>query len=393
MDDLERVSKNAAPCLEPEDFDSVADALGEGILGRGTQSIRFEEELADYLGGVEVVSVASGTVALQLALTAAGVQPGDEVLVPSFTFCASVQAILAAGARPVFFDNAPGTLAFDVEDILRAASPRTRAVMPVHYGGRYISLDPIASELSCRGIAIVDDAAHSFGSVRSDGNPFVGTNSWVCFSFDAIKTLTCAEGGAIIPPHDKTGETPRLLRELGIDRVENDIRRGDYVVRRMGYRSHLAELNAALGRSHLTRIDAIVTARQAAWRTYRERLDTIPGVAIYDLEVDHSVPFNCAVTVEVDVRDHLVEALRGRGIGVGRHYPANHLQPAFVEYATRPLPHAEWASSSVMTLPFGPDLTDRQIDIVCDAVREELGRLLLAREPDTTFRQPKFHQA
>lgn len=393
MNDLERVSKNAKPCLEPEDFDSVANALSEGVLGRGTQSIRFEEELAGYLGGVEVVSVASGTAALQLALLAAGVKPGDEVLVPSFTFCASVQAILATGARPVFFDNAPGTLAFDVEHILRAASPSTRAVMPVHYGGRYISLDPILSELSRRGIAIVDDAAHSFGSVRNDGNPFVGTNSWVCFSFDAIKTLTCAEGGAIIPPHGETGETPRLLRELGIDRVGDDIRRGDYVVRKMGFRSHMAELNAALGRSHLARIDAIVAARRAAWRAYCERLDTIQGVAIYDLGVEHSVPFNCAVTVAVDVRDPLVEALRGRGIGVGRHYPANHLQPAFAKYATESLPHAVWASSSVLTLPFGPDLTDRQIDIVCDALREELGRMPASSETDVTLRPSHFRQA
>lgn len=374
-DDLDRISKNAAPCLEPIDVERVAASLSEGWLGRGPQSEQFEQELADYLDASDVVAVSSGTVALQLALIAAGVKPGDDVLVPSFTFCASAQAILAAGARPVFVDNGPQTLAFDVDDILSALTPRTRAVMPVHYGGRHISLESILSELQRREISVVEDAAHAFGSTQQDGQPFTGRDSWTCFSFDAIKTITCAEGGAIVPPRGASGEVPRLLRELGVDRARSDFRRGDYVVRMEGFRAHLAEMNAALGRSHLARIDVIAEGRRRVWRAYQERLCAIEGVMVYDLDVERTVPFNCAVTVSVDLRDDLVDALRGRRVGVGRHYPANHVQPVFEGYATRSLPHAEWASSAVMTLPFGPDLSTRQVDIVCETVREELMRL------------------
>ncbi|MGY4719602.1 DegT/DnrJ/EryC1/StrS family aminotransferase [Naumannella cuiyingiana] len=375
MNDLDRVAMNAAPWLAPADFDSVIEAMKEGLLGRGPQGIQFEQELRAYLGAQEVVTVGSGTVALQLALMTVGVRPGDEVVVPSFTFCASIQAILAIQARPVFIDNAPGSLALDPDDVLRSVTPRTRAIMPVHYGGRHINLDHILPELRRREISVVDDAAHAFGSVRGDGRPFTGRDSWVCFSFDAIKTITCAEGGAIVPPREASGEVPRLLRALGVDRENADIRRGDYVVRMHGVRAHLAELNAALGRSQLVRIAAIAEGRRRVWRAYRERIEAIPGVRIYDLDVDRSVPFNCAVTVDVDVRDDLVQALRSRGVGVGRHYPANHLQPAFKEYADRPLPNAEWAGAAVITLPFGPDMTVRQVDIVCGAVAVELGKL------------------
>jgi dTDP-4-amino-4,6-dideoxygalactose transaminase len=374
LDVLTRVSQNAAPCLDPLDFESVSAALAEGVLGRGTQSERFEAELSDYLDGAAVVTVASGTTALHLALIAAGVEPGGDVCVPSFTFCASVQAILAAGANPVFVDNAPGSLAFDVDDLLHSVTPRTRAVMPVHYSGRHVNLDAIDDELARRGVAVVEDAAHAFGSVRADGTPFTGRNSWVCFSFDAIKNITCAEGGAIIPPRATSDDVPRLLRALGMDRASR-IRQGDYVVTMPGFRAHLAEMNAALGRSQLARMDTIAKGRRQVWRTYAEHVDDIWGATIFDVDLDHTVPFNCAITVDPLVRDDLVDALRGRGVGVGRHYPANHLQPAFQAYATRPLPYAEWASSAVVTLPFGPDLTTRHVAVVCAALDEELSRL------------------
>lgn len=371
---IKRVSQNAAPCLDTMDFDSVTAALSEGVLGRGTQSDRFEAELADYLDATSVVTVASGTTALHLALVAAGVGPGDEVCVPSFTFCASVQAILAAGATPVFVDNAPRSLAFDVDDLLRAVTPKTRAVMPVHYSGRHVNLDAIDDELTRRGIAVVEDAAHAFGSVRSDGSPFTGRNSWVCFSFDAIKNITCAEGGAIIPPHATSDEDLRLLRALGIDRTTR-IRQGDYVVTMPGFRAHLAEMNAALGRSQLARMAALAAGRRQAWQLYADQLAAIWGATVFDVDIEHTVPFNCAITVDPLIRDALVTALRARGVGVGRHYPANHRQPAFQAYADRPLPHAEWASSAVLTLPFGPDLTEQHVAVVCAALDEELTAL------------------
>lgn len=142
-----------------------------------------------------------------------------------------------------------------------------------------------------------------------------------------------------------------------------------------GVRAHLAEMNAALGRSQLARFNRTAADRRHVWREYEAHLDGIVGADIYDVDIDNTVPFNCAVTVDNTIRDDLVQALRNRGIGVGRHYPANHRQPAFQAYDNRPLPHAEWAASAVFTLPFGPDMTRQQVTIVCDALAEELHRL------------------
>ncbi len=250
---------NARPYLHGDEEAAAAEVLRSGQYGHGPVTEEFECRLAELLGVPDIVAVASGTAALHIALLTAGVGPGDEVVVPSLTFAATVQAILATGARPVWCEIDPRTLCVTPPILLQALTPRTRAVLPVLYGGRAIDLTPIRDILDQRGIAVVEDAAHAFGSrTRRDGRHVGGTGALTCFSFDPIKNLTCGDGGAVVPRTPGEGVTARRLRGLGI---EQDARKRasatTYDVTGFGLRAHLPALNAAIGLVQLRHFAAV----------------------------------------------------------------------------------------------------------------------------------------
>ena len=320
----------------------------------------------------DVVTVAFGTAALHIALLTAGIGPGDEVIVPSFTFCATIQAIRACGATPRFIDIDPVTLCIQDRDVLEAIAPATRAVMPVLYGGRAVDLTGIAVELASRDIAVIEDAAHAFGS--RCGNRKVGsTGALTCFSFDPIKNLTCGEGGAVVPRDPQEAARARQLRSLGLTRTraQRD-RAGGYTVAGYGMRAHLPAINAAIGRIQLARFPSVEARRKHLWRAYRQALDGISGITLTDVDPEHSVPFNCVVLVATR-RDQVHAELRARGIGTSIHYPPNHLQPAFAAWH-RPLPRTELAGRQVLSLPFHPGLNDADIDHVTTEIKDILRR-------------------
>jgi dTDP-4-amino-4,6-dideoxygalactose transaminase len=348
-------SRNALPFLHGHEAAAVDRVLASGHYTHGPETELFERELAAFLGVPDVVAVASGTAALIIALLTTGTGPGDEVVVPSFTFCASVQAILACGAVPRFADTDPVTLCTTPADILQALTPATRAVMPVLYGGRAVDLGGIAPELADRGIAVIEDAAHAFGSWS--GERRVGaTGALTCFSFDPIKNLTCGEGGALVPRGPAEARDARRIRDLGIAQSRGHrAAAAGYTVETFGLRAHLPAVNAAIGRAQLECFPEVAGRRQRLWRAYREALGGIDGVTLADVDIDRTVPFNCVVRVAAR-RDEAFTRLRGQGVGVGVHYPPNHLQPAFAAWR-RPLPRTELAGRQVLSLPFHPALT------------------------------------
>jgi dTDP-4-amino-4,6-dideoxygalactose transaminase len=263
------VSRNALPYLHGHEADAVARVLATGHYTHGPETELFERELAAFLGVPDVVAVSFGTAALHIALLAAGTGPGDEVVVPSFTFCATVQAILACGATPRFADTDPATLCVTAGDILEALTPATRAVMPVLYGGRAVDLTSIAAELADRGITVVEDAAHAFGSFS--GERRVGsTGVLTCFSFDPIKNLTCGEGGALVPRGPAEADRARRIRDLGIAQSRDQRSAAvDYTVETFGLRAHLPAVNAAIGRAQLACFAETAQRRQQLWRLPR----------------------------------------------------------------------------------------------------------------------------
>jgi len=363
-------SRNALPYLHGHEAAEVARVLRSGHYTHGPETEQFERELAAFLGVPDVVAVASGTAALHIALLAAGIGPGDEVVVPSFTFCASVQAILACGARPRFADINPATLCVTSSDVLEAITPDTHAVMPVLYGGRAVDLSDISAELAERNIAVIEDAAHAFGSYAGDRR--VGsTGALTCFSFDPIKNLTCGEGGALVPCNANEAAQARRIRDLGIvqSRTERTQATG-YEVQGFGLRAHLPALNAVIGRAQLARFPVIAVRRQELWSAYQAALSGAEGVSIVDVDIARSVPFNCVVRID-EGRDQAFGRLRAQGIGVGVHYPPNHLQLAFAAWR-RALPRTERAARRVLSLPFHPAITREDASHVTNLLREAL---------------------
>ncbi|MFF2013847.1 DegT/DnrJ/EryC1/StrS family aminotransferase [Streptomyces sp. NPDC058195] len=343
------VRRNARPYLHGPETAAMAAAVEAGQYGHGPQADLFEQELAHYLGVPDVVAVSSATVGIHLALQACGVGPGTEVIVPSQTFAATIQPIVALGAAPRFIDHAPGTLCVEPQAVREAITPATRAVLPVLYGGRPVDLSAIATELRSRNIHIVEDAAQAFGSRRTD-QPARTT----VYSFGPIKQLTALVGGAVVPRSGQEAETLRQMRFLGITSSQTDrIRTTTYSVRGPGLRGVLPDINAAVGRVQLARFNEVAALRTALWKAYAQALHGASGVALVDAGED-AVPFNCVV--RVSGRDRVHRIMRDRGIGVGVHYPPNHLQPAFAQW-TRPLPVTEQAAREILSLPFHPAMT------------------------------------
>lgn len=369
------VARNARPYLSGDEDALLLNALHSGQYNHSTVTDHFEEAVASILGVPETVAVASGTAALHLALLAAGIGQGDEVLVPSFTFCATVQAILATGAHPRFVEIDPATGCVEPTALIEALTPHTRAVIPVHYGGRGVDLSDAQATFIERGITVVEDAAHSFGSV-TQGGPVGATGALTCFSFGPIKNLTCGQGGMIVPRNAQEADTCRRLRGLGI--IQSAAWRTDavtYEIDSFGMRVQMSGLNAAIGLGQLPHFERTSARRQTLWQSYAHALDGIPGVSLINVDIDRTVPHLCAVRV-LENRDRVFSEMRAKGIGVGTHYPPNHQQPAFKAWY-RALPVTEQMGQQIMTLPFHPHLTEHDTaHVACElrhAVTDEAG--------------------
>lgn len=369
------IRRNASPYLYGGEAAAVARVLESGQYGHSDVTEEFERRVADFLGVPETVAVASGTAALHLALIAAQVGPGDEVIVPSMTFCATIQAILAVGATPVFVDVDPATLCVTDRLVMEAVTDRTRAVMPVLFGGRAVDLSRVHEELTARNIVIVEDAAHAFGS-RSGARRVGATGDLTCFSFGPIKNLTCGQGGMIVPRTREEAETLRQLRLLGV--VQSQAERANataYRVESFGLRYQLSGLNAAVGLVQLDHFEAAERVRRNLWRAYRSALEPVDGVTLIDVEPDRSVPHLCQV--RVDRRDAVFAHLRSQGLGVGVHYPPNHLQAAFASWR-RDLPATEQVATEILTLPFHQHLTEADVSSVVASLEQALDSTAVA---------------
>ncbi|MFE1776003.1 DegT/DnrJ/EryC1/StrS family aminotransferase [Streptomyces sp. NPDC059008] len=361
---------NARPYLYGSEQTALAAVLRSGQYNHSTVTDEFEAKVACLLGVRETVAVASGTAALHVALLAAGVGPGHEVVVPSFTFCATIQAILAVGARPSFVEVSPRTGCVESPEVLDALTPATRAVLPVLYGGRAVDLSDAQPTLDKRGICVIEDAAHAFGS-RSGPRRVGATGALTCFSFGPIKNLTCGQGGMIVPRTPREADTCRRLRGLGI--AESPTWRAQatsYTVDGFGLRVQMSALNAAVGLAQLDRFHETEAKRKALWRAYAAALRDVDGVALVDVDVDRSVPHLCAVRI-LRSRDRVFHTLQEHGIGVGTHYPPNHTQPAFAKWH-RFLPITEQIGREIMTLPFHQHLTETDTTHVTDELRQAL---------------------
>lgn len=349
----------------------------DGYLGMGAEVQRFEREIAAYLGVPEnaVVSANSGTAALHLAV-AALLHPGDEVLLPSLTFVASFQAVSAVGAVPVCCEVREDTATIDLVDAERRLTPRTKAIMPVHYASNPFELDALYAFARKHGLRVIEDAAHAFGCT-SKGRKIGAFGDVICFSFDGIKNITCGEGGCVVTQDQQVAERCRDARLLGVSKDSekrfSGQRSWDFEVYAQGWRYHMSNLMAAIGRVQLTRLDAeFAPARRKLAAIYRSELADCKGLALLRQDPDSMiVPHIFPVRVLDNKKDAVVHAFEAAGIPTGVHYKPNHLL-AFYGGGTRSLPVTESLYQQLVTLPLHPGLNEDDVHEVIRVLRSSV---------------------
>lgn len=350
---------------------------GNGYLGMGAEVDAFETALAEFLGidRSRVVCVNSGTAALHLAVEAV-TSPGDAVLVQSLTYVATFQAISGAGARPIACEVNTETVAIDLMDAERRIDDTTRAIMPVHYAGSTGDRDAVYRFAEAHHLRVIEDAAHAFGS--SDKGRLIGTDGDIfCFSFDGIKNITSGEGGAVITADPAVAERIRDARLLGVardteKRFKMD-RSWDFDVHAQGYRYHMSDINAAIGRVQLKRLEKeFAEKRRKLVHRYREKLVDIRGLRLLETFKPGTVPHIMPVRILDGRRNTVKTALNARGIQTGIHYKPNHLLTYYGAGAVS-LPRTEGLYDELLSLPLHPGLAIMDIDLIVDALVDALG--------------------
>ena len=357
--------QTSRPSLAETERLAVLRVLGTGYLGMGPEVRAFESELEAYFGpGRGVACTNTGTSALQLGVAALGLEAGAEVLVPTFTFVASFQAIAAAGAIPVACEVLAASGLIDLQDARRRLTPRTRAIMPVHYAshpGDVAALEAFAREHRLR---VVEDAAHAFGTRTAAG--LVGAYGDVaCFSFDPIKNITAGLGGAVVSADPEVIAAVRRMRALGMERTTGADGAPDMEVSGPGWRYEMSDLMAALGRAQLARFESELKPHRIALAAeYRARLAGCPHLTLMESEPG-VVPHIFVVRIEAPRRAAARAALRAAGFETLVHYKPAHLLAAF---RAGPFPVAERLYAEVLSLPMHGGVTREDVRRIAEVL-------------------------
>lgn len=345
--------------LREELLAAMGRVLDSAAFILGPEGEALERELAAHAGVRHAVGVASGTDALRLALAAAGVRPGDEVVTPAFSFVASGSTIVMAGAVPVFADIDPTTFAVDPRAVEKVITPRTRAIVAVHLYGQHAAMDALTALARAHGLAVIEDAAQAIGA-RYDGRGIGAWGDAACLSFYPTKNLgACGDAGMVLTDRDDVAAHVRRLRHHGDG--------GRYRHVELGYASRLDELQAAILRVKLRRLDDWIAARRRIAARYDHELAGLPlALPVVHARARHVYHL---YTVRHAQRDALAKALGDLGVGTAVHYPiAVPGQPMFGGDADRRWPEAARAAREVLSLPCYAELRDDEVDGVVAAV-------------------------
>lgn len=355
---------NAIPAAKPivgeAEVEAVSQVLRSGSLAQGEQVAAFEAEFSSAVAGRECIAVNSGTSALHLALLAAGIGAGDEVVVPSFTFAATANAVALAGATPVFADIDPATYCIDADSVESALTSKTRAIMPVHLYGHPAAMDRLVPFATSHDLLIIEDAAQAH-LASLNGTPVGAFGVAGCFSFYPTKNMTSGEGGMVTTSSEDVARHVRLLRNQGMEvRYRNEI---------VGFNSRMSDVHAAIGRVQFSKLAAWTQRRRDIAHRYDEELRGVvtPAVAPGAEHVYHQY----TIRIEGGRRDAVAVFLAERGVGSGVYYPTPvHKLPSFG--LDLDLPHTRRACEEVLSLPVHPSLTDADVDRVIESVNDEV---------------------
>jgi dTDP-4-amino-4,6-dideoxygalactose transaminase len=346
----------AKPEIGADERAAVDRVMQSGMLAQGPEVAAFEQEFAAVVGGRHSVAVNSGTSALHLAFLAGGIGPGDEVIVPSFSFAATANAVALTGATPVFADIELDTFNLDPRSAEAAITPRTRAIMPVHLYGHPAAMGELAALAERHDLMLFEDAAQAVAA-SLDGTPVGAFGVAASFSFYPTKNMTSGEGGMVTTADPDVARSVRLLRNQGMEkRYENEV---------VGFNTRMTDIHAAIGRVQLTKLAGWTAKRQSNAAFLTEHLEGVvtPVTAPGAVHVWHQYTIR---VVDHD-RDAFADELSARGVASGVYYPTPiHRLPSF--RLERDLPATEQAAAQVLSLPVHPALSDADLDTIVEAV-------------------------
>ena len=370
------------PSIGDAERAEVMDTLHSDWITTGPKTKAFEAKLAAYFGAPAVVGLNSCTAGLHVGLLALGVGPGDEVIVPSMTFCASANVVEHVGAKPVLVDVCPDTLNLDPEAAARAITPRTKAIIPVHYAGHPVDLDAVFGLAEAHGLQVLEDAAHAI-SARYKGVLVGSRPNLAAFSFYATKNITTSEGGCLTGDPELV-EKARIYGHHGMNRDawKRFDRSGSwyYEVVLPGFKYNMTDIQAALGLHQLDRLPAFQARRREIVARYRARLCAMDclELPVERPEVESSWHLY-VIRLRQDQlrigRNEVIEGLKDRNIGTSVHYLPVHMHPYYRDkygYAPEACPVAADAFGRMLSLPLHPGMTDQDVDDVCAALEEVL---------------------
>jgi perosamine synthetase len=368
------------PQIGEDEIRSVVEILSSGWLTTGTKAKQFEEDFARYVGSRYAVAVNSCTAALHLALDAIGIQEGDEVIVPTMTFTATAEVVLYFKAMPVLVDCLPETFDIDPDSIERAITSKTKAIIPVHFGGQPCDMEPILEIARRHHLYVIEDAAHALPA-KYFGKKVGTIGDITCFSFYATKTITTGEGGMATTDNPEWASRMKMMSLHGIshDAWKRYTKEGSwyYEVLRPGFKYNLTDISAAIGVEQLKKCTAFGAARQRIAMSYDEAFADLAEVQtplckpdiehawhlyVVQLELEH---------LKID-RNQFIEALRENGIGTSVHFIPLHLHPYYRDhFGHRPddFPNATKAYCRIISLPIYPKMTPANVNQVIDAVK------------------------
>ncbi|MBD9644490.1 UDP-4-amino-4-deoxy-L-arabinose aminotransferase [Pantoea sp. PNT02] len=369
------------PSLGEEELAAVKSVFESGWITTGPKNAELEETFGQLTGNQHSIAVSSATAGMHVTLLALGIQPGDEVITPSLTWVSTINIITLLGATPVMIDIDRDTLMVTPELIEAAITPRTRAIIPVHYAGAPADIDAIRAIGERHGIPVIEDAAHAAGCYYKEKH--VGQQGTAIFSFHAIKNMTCAEGGLIVTDDAALADRMRSLKfhGLGVDAYDRHThgRKPQAEVIMPGFKYNLPDISAAIALVQLKKLPAINQRRAAIAQRYLTELANTPFLPLAQPEWPHQHAWHLFI-IRVDEaqcgisRDALMETLKAQDIGTGLHFRAAHTHKYYRErYPQLSLPHTEWNSDRICSIPLFPDMRDEDVTRVISALRQIAG--------------------
>ena len=374
-----------APAIEEDEVQEVVDSIRSGWLGTGPKVARFVDDFKRYIGAEHAAAVNSGTAAMHLAMITAQLERGDEVITTAMTFCSTVNAIIHAGATPVLADCDRGTMNIDPARIEEKITPRTRAVMPVHFAGRACDMDAIIDIAARHNLKVIGDCAHAI-ETEYKGRKVGTIGEFACYSFYVTKNVITGEGGMVLTRREEDAARIRTLALHGMSKDAwkrfSDEGYVHYYVYEAGFKYNLMDIQAAIGIHHLKRVEKYWKRREEIWKRYDKAFADMPIGTPLPAEPDTRHAHHL-YTIMVDkkrsgiTRDEFLNAIQAHNIGVGVHYLSIPEHPYYKKtFGWKPAeyPNASRVGRETVSLPLSAKLTDGDVDDVIEAVGRVLHR-------------------